>query len=112
MIKAGQRLWFAATQRRQEYLQGYVTVEKVGRKWATLDNGHKIDVITLRADGGGYCSPGTCFESKEEWEADVARQRAWSEFRSLVDRTYTTPEKLATHQIEEWVGVLREVTRA
>lgn len=51
----GQTLWWEGS--RYAYT---LTIERVGRRWLTLDNGYRVDRQTLIADGGGYVSPGRC----------------------------------------------------
>lgn len=57
---------------------------KVGRTWATLSNGYRVDVRSWEADGGDYGPPGHCYASIEAYEAEVAQARAWSSFRKDV----------------------------
>ena len=56
-----------------------VTVRKIGRKWAELDNSQRIDINTWQADGRGYPSPGTCYASEDEFRARVELEEAWAE---------------------------------
>ena len=52
--------------------------------WAYLSNGYRIDLKTLRADGGNCLSPGRAWKSKEEYDESVARDKLWLIFRILV----------------------------
>jgi len=61
-----------------------VTVLTVGRKWGKLSNGYRIDLKTLRADGGHCSSPGRAWNSKEEHDASRAADKLWWMFRTLV----------------------------
>lgn len=100
-IEVGQKLWFVP---RQRYLgePKFVTVEKCGRKWLTLDNGYRADVATLNVDGGrGYYSPAACYYSREEWEAEKALKEAWVGFRGAVDRSLTMPSGTTLERIEQ-----------
>ncbi|MDB5437965.1 MAG: hypothetical protein JWM33_392 [Caulobacteraceae bacterium] len=77
-----------------------VTVEKVGRKWATLaDNAGRIDVKTLRMDGGGFHSPGDCYLSRAEWEESVQLDDAWRPFRNAVARNLSAPNGITIEAI-------------
>lgn len=98
-LQVGQRLYYVPSQGR--ITPSFVTVAKVGRKWATLDSGRRINLETLRADGGGYSSPGSCWESKQAYEAEVALRDAWSGFKRRMDREYTKPAHLTLADIEE-----------
>ena len=79
-MKVGDELYFV------DYVGfgNYVKVTKVGRVWAYIDNGYRIDLQTLRADGGEYSSPGRAWKSKEEYDESVARDKLWLIFRMLV----------------------------
>lgn len=84
-LKVGQKLWWVPSGRRHDE-QKEVTVLKVGRKWATLDNCHRIDIWMMIADGGGYSPPGSCYFSREEHEKKLALSREWG--RLKLDLTY------------------------
>lgn len=79
-MKEGQKLWWVSSNRYNK--AQYVTITKVGRKWATLSNQHRIDKATLRADGGGYVSPGCCYLSKEQHDQEVRASSVFSELRN------------------------------
>lgn len=55
-----------------------VTVVKIGRAWATLDNGERVDLRTLKVDGRGYSSPAKCYGSEAEYEQTVAINQRWN----------------------------------
>jgi hypothetical protein len=98
MLTVGQQLWFVPSQRRCGSAE-YVTVEKIGRKWATISNGYRIDLETLTADGGQYMSPGACWTTKEEWEAATERHQAWFNFRAAAGVQYQPPDGFTTEEI-------------
>lgn len=79
MFKVGQKLWFVPSQTRTGSPRE-VTVEKVGRVWATLDNDRRCDA-SGRVDGGQYQSPGHCYESRELYELQRSRLTAWRRFK-------------------------------
>jgi len=108
MIEQGQELWFVPSRRRASpYI---ATVLKVGRKWAELDDrGLRIDVETLWADGGQYSSPGRAWLSKEAWEEEVERNKAWDRFTTLLRHKYSVPDHLTTEDI---IGMIRKLQPA
>ena len=55
MFEVGQKLWFVRSEKRSGESRE-VTVEKVGRVWATLSNRMRCDA-SGRVDGGQYSSP-------------------------------------------------------
>lgn len=67
-VKVGQELWWVPTEARDRHRAKTVKVTKVARKWATLDNGDRINKETGRADGGNHMSPATCYPSKFYYE--------------------------------------------
>lgn len=47
-----------------------VTVTKVGRRWATLSNGYRLDLTSKNwrsLYGGGYSSPGRLWDSESQF---------------------------------------------
>lgn len=107
MLVEGQKLWFVGSHPHRHNRGGQeVTVEKVGRKWATISAGaDRIDKTTLRADGGGYTSPGQCYLSEAEYEAEKALSVAWSEFAALMDR-WRMPSDMTLEKITKAREVL------
>lgn len=102
-LHEGQTLYFVRRGGRGS-APGAVTVTKVGRKWAALDNGHRIDVQNLEVDGRGYNSPGRCYLSREAYESEAARDRAWSELRRLMP--YRAPKGLDAERIHHYARLL------
>lgn len=49
----------------------FVTVTKVGRKWATIDDRHRVDLKTLEVESGGYSPWAKCWLRKEDYDASV-----------------------------------------
>lgn len=88
-----------------------VTVTKVGRKWADLDNCPRIDVKTLIADGGKYSSPGRCYYSEDEYKNQLAINNAWYNLCKKLE--FRSPPKDMTlekmQQVEELLGLSDEV---
>lgn len=82
MLTVGQKLWFVP---REHYLGAplEVTVEKLGRTWATMGaSRYRINIATLAMDAGdGYGSIGQCYVDREAYEAERNRQAAWTALR-------------------------------
>lgn len=92
-LENGQELWWVTEGSKRAYV---VIVSKVGRKWAQLDNGHRIDVDTLVADGGEYTSPGRCYLNRELYEQESA---VLSEWKRLKDDMHSQPKNLSVDDI-------------
>lgn len=74
MLKQGQTLWFVPAYVKSE---GYeVVVVSVGRKWAHLSNGKRIDNKTLSVD----CSAGGCYVSQGAYRERIELEAAWRAF--------------------------------
>lgn len=73
VFTVGQQLYWAGMNNLRTH--GYVTAEKVGRKWVQLSNGHRINRETMRADAGHYTSPGRCYLSKDDYDNEMLRDR-------------------------------------
>lgn len=81
MLEVGQKLWYVPNYGHARE----VTITTVGRKWATFDAlRRRVDVETLKVDGGNYDSPGRCYQSREEYEEKVALQIAWDTLRRQI----------------------------
>lgn len=89
-LTVGQELWFVPGHRGGH--SHYVTVQKIGRKWAEVGKRLRIDLETLIADGGDFMSPGTCYLSKEEHEQAVERSARWTRIQRFVRDQYGRPE--------------------
>lgn len=106
MLQVGQTLWFEGAHRHNAGLSE-VTVTKVGRKWAQLSNHERIDVQTLYADGGQYVSPGRCWLSKVECDAEANRQAAWSDLVKMIQHAYRAPEGVSEVNIRRAISLLK-----
>ena len=80
VITVGQKLWWVGSSRYAK--REYVIVEKVGRKWVTLSNRHRINKETLDADGGVYVSPGRCYLSEEDHAKELRTFKAFNDLRN------------------------------
>jgi hypothetical protein len=79
-LEVGQSVFYVPTYRHSQ--PSYAKVEKVGRKWATLDNRQRIEIETGMADGGEYSSPGFAYVSEDEYRTHV---RIEKKRRQLID---------------------------
>lgn len=96
-LQVGQQLWYVPNKRPgQPY---FVTVLKVGRKWAEIGHRRRISIEGLFVDGGQYSSPGRCYLSKEDHEKEVALNSAWARFMEMA-RYANRPEGVRLSQIE------------
>lgn len=98
-LKVGQELVYVPSDSRRPIQR--VTIEKIGRKWATLSKHYgRIDLATLQVDGGDYSSPGRCWVSEEAHTQFVAATKEWREFCQLI-WGYSPPASLTADKIRE-----------
>jgi hypothetical protein len=101
MLTVGQELWFVPHPDRARGTPHAVTVTKVGRKWAEIDNGKwRISVATLAVDGAGYNAPARCYVSREAYEAEQERQALWRALWRHLEHKYVAPDDLCIEQIK------------
>ena len=96
-LVVGQKLWWVASNNQKTQYE--VEVVKVGRKWATLDIDHKIDLEDWVADGGLYAPPGKCYASKEDYELECTLLDSWKELRQMVASHHTLPKGINLEKI-------------
>lgn len=96
--KVGHKFWWVYNTNSRT--QREVTVEKVGRVWLTLSNGHRVYKTTLVAFAGDFASPGTCWLSKEAYEHHVRRERAWGELKSKLRDSWGVPDNVTLEDIK------------
>lgn len=106
MLVVGQELWWVPSNLRASDPH-CVKVTKVGRKWATLDNWERIEMTTLHADGGQFTSPGRCWLSQAEYEAERDRQKLWSEFRIMTRDMWRAPDGVLADEIRHMIAVIQ-----
>jgi hypothetical protein len=106
-LEVGMRLWFQGSPRSGNASRE-VTVLSVGRKWAQLDNRNRINLDNWVADGGVYSSPGRCYESKEDYDAEVQLQGEWDAFRRSIERCYRVPDGMTIERIAEMTRLLKQ----
>ena len=100
MLTVGKKLIFMPSERRRDVGPVEVTVEKVGRKWATISNHQRIGVDDLVADGGQYSSPGRCYLSRVEYEAETRAEAAWRSLCKAIDQGWNPPQGVGAAEIE------------
>lgn len=95
-LQVGQELWFvpAESRLREPYA---TTVAKVGRRWATLSNGYRIDLqnacrpfgeCSFSVDGAGFSSPGTCWLTRDDYVRHQECARLWCSLTSEIERLW------------------------
>ena len=103
-LKVGQTLWFvpSATWRG---VSREVTVTKVGRKWASLNDNARVSVATMWIDGGEYSSPGRCWPSAEVYENWCKCTDAWTELRRRISWG-DPPQDMTVERVREAAAIL------
>ena len=99
----GQKLWWTSLNRSPGLKRdpGHeVTVVKVGRRWVTLDNGHRIGVHGGLADGGDYASPGCCWPSEAAYLRTIKMTGRWEQFHRYISTQYSPPLDCTIERIE------------
>jgi len=97
MFEVGQKLWFVSSQNRVQ--ESEVTVSKVGRVWAHLDNGYRCDHFG-EVDGGVYSSPGRCYVNQEAYQLAQDRKNAWAKFKRDLEYKHM-PESLTIETLAQ-----------
>ena len=82
-----------------------MTVESVGRKWVTLDDErYRFARGSRQLDGKGYSSPGTVYDSRQQYDAELERRKLWLRLRELTQRS--APDHLDNTQLEQALKLL------
>lgn len=102
---SGQQLYFVPSNGRDKPY--WITINRVGNKWATVSRGLRVNVDTLWVDGGKYASPGRCWYSVEAHEAEVRREGAWRALQNVV-RYGGPPETLDESQILGMIKLINQ----
>jgi hypothetical protein len=55
-------------------------IEKIGKKWITLDIGERFDPETMKSDGNGYASMYEIYVSEDEYNNIVSLRMRWNDF--------------------------------
>lgn len=85
MLQVGQKLWLVPTNRGGNARE--VTVQAIGRKWAQMEHGLRVNMSTLAVDGGQYTSPGQCYLSETDYNDLRALHAAWTTLRDQMGYT-------------------------
>lgn len=106
-MEVGQKLWYVPWQNRHSGPY-WVEVEKIGRKWATLTHNHgRIDIHSMKKDGGQYTSPGQCYYSIELYQEHLDGVQAWGELSNLINKLPNPPTHLNLNQIKHLVALVK-----
>jgi hypothetical protein len=90
-LTVGMELYWVPTDSQKPHA---VTVIKVGRTWATLSNGERIDKVTWKGEPKNYGHQvnGHVYKSEREYRDEVELQAAWDKLRrDLHYATQRTP---------------------
>lgn len=103
----GQKLWFVPSDLRSGKPHE-IAITRIGRKWLQTDcEQYRLDIVTLRADGGNYSPPGRAYLSREDYESSLALYHAWVEFHDKVsERRWRTPTGVTIERIREASRIL------
>lgn len=104
-LSEGQAVWWVGSDPRDEKWAKTAVVTKIARKWATLDNGLRVDVSTGWADARGFNSPGRIWPSEAAWREFKRKGQLWHEINRVT--TYSTvPEHLSASELESVLSTL------
>lgn len=98
-LQVGQQLWFASTNRWNPCR--FVTVKKVGHKWADIGGSGRVDIETLIVEGGAYNSPGRCYIAKEEHDAKLRLNKEWDALWMYFRTQHAPPSGITLAQVTE-----------
>jgi hypothetical protein len=105
-LKVGQKLWFVPSQYSGCRKCKFVTIEKIGRKWVTIqysnDQFDKSKLTNGKAalDGGRYSSPGYVYLDQNLHDQEVEfRLLKWKIIALLQDRTLSFEQMSAIEKI-------------
>ena len=101
-LKVGQTLFMVKTYGGNRL----VTVTKVGRKWATLNTRHRVNIETLIVDGGNYNSPGKCYLTEAEYRQKIELETTWEKLKNKLNWA-RLPEGITTTDILEAAKILK-----
>lgn len=103
--KVGDQVYYVS---RYGKIQGhdYVTVTKVGRKYAYLSNRKRYTIESGIVDAGQYTSNAKVYESREAYQAEMLKVALW---RQIANKFRYAPSNLLTlddlTKIAQMVGV-------
>lgn len=87
-------------------------ISKVGRTWAYLDRGgdyesFRAEMKTGKIETAPGFTYGWAWPSKEAYDAEQRRQRAWRGIRDLVTGVYLAPDGVSVEDINKAAELLR-----
>lgn len=111
-LQPGQKLWFV---RNSDLSAHWLVIEKVGRKWVTIEGreGWRVDASGRVERQGSSLSVGQCYLTQEEGDVaseservrDMARL-AWQAFRRKFSNLYVLPHNVTAENIREAAKLL------
>lgn len=104
-FEVGQKLFCVENNWRRKASYKYIKIQKIGRKWLTMEDGDRVDKNTMYIDGGKFSSPGRAYMSEEDYQLETQKNEAWEKLRSLI-RSRCTPEHLKIKHIEFMVNLI------
>jgi len=118
--RAGQELWLAYAEHRRAGLEHAIVVTKVARKWATFRSASdtrenplldRFDYTNERwpVDGHGYTSEARVWPTRDAWQAELARDRAFAAL-SRVLHYGTLSVDVTAEDVRACARLLRKVT--
>lgn len=102
-LTIGQMVYYVPSDSRSKPY--WLRINKIGRKWVTLQYNYRMDRVTWEMDGRGYSSPGMCYRSKEEREMIVMRNQRWGVIREHINRSFHAPDWIDLDAVERALGL-------
>lgn len=82
------------------------TIEKIGRKWATISSGNRFDIKSGSLDGGNFVSPGRVWTTEMAWLENKELDADWRKLREKLSRAYTLPPHITRADIARIMDIL------
>jgi hypothetical protein len=109
MLTVGQQLYYVPHDTSRCKPQ-FVTVTKVGRKWAELRDGNfylgRVSIKTLLVEAWDFSLPGRCYLSKEDYERENERLDEWLTLRKRLELTWVCPDGISADDIRKAKALL------
>jgi hypothetical protein len=81
-------------------------IQKVGRKWITIERGYRFDASQRQLDGGGHSSPGCVYLSEAEHQDEQDRIAAWRRLCSHTSNHWHPPDTCSLEMIRAALAAL------